>query len=154
MPGGGLLADAVVMKLLPAGFDLIDTATVSNIVTRNNIEEVEIALPENLAVLHENGIDALFNLGFTTGYDNRPSSAAFRLIETATGFVIAGGSWQNGACTHTCGNCGAEVTVSQEHNGAVGMQGSVCDSAMRVGLDQAAEDIAAGLFQGLGLPGS
>lgn len=96
MPNGGILADAVGTELLNYGYNVIDATTVSSIMIRNNIEEVEITLPKNLSVFAEMEIDALLVLRAVAGYDDKPQSATFRLLDTKSGAIIAGGTWQNG----------------------------------------------------------
>jgi hypothetical protein len=48
-PGGGLLADAVGVELSNRGFTVIDSATMSSMMIRLDLSEIEITRPEGLA---------------------------------------------------------------------------------------------------------
>jgi len=124
MPNGGILSDAVGTELLNYGFNIIDATTVSSIMIRNNIEEIEITLPQNLSVFADMQIDGLLVVKSVAGYDDRPQSATFRLIDTKTSSVIAGGTWQNGKG---------------------GATGSTADGIMRSDAAKAAKQIASEL---------
>jgi hypothetical protein len=118
MPGGGLLADAVVVN---KGFTIIDPAGTSSLMIRLNLDEVEISRPEGLAKFRSQGIDAILAVKTAGGYDQQPQSASARMNSTTDGRVIAGTTWQNGF--------GGEA-------------GSIADRVMRQGLSQAASQIA------------
>lgn len=120
-PDGGLLADAVGVELSNMGFTVIDSASTSKLMVRLNLNEVEIARPEGLAKLKDQGIDAFLTVRAAGGYDQQPQSASARVNSTHTGQVIAGISWQNGWG---------------------GQAGSIADRTMRKGLAEAAAEIA------------
>lgn len=127
-PDGGLLADAVGVELSNKGFTIIDSVATSKLMVRLNLNEIEIARPEGLAKLKDQGIDAFLTVRAAGGYDQQPQSASARVNSTHTGQVIAGISWQNGWG---------------------GQAGSIADRAMRKGLAEAAADIANALVQSI-----
>jgi hypothetical protein len=121
VPGGGLMADAVGVELANRGFTVIDPASTSNMMIRLNLNEVEIARPEGMAKLRDQGIDALLVVKTAGGYDQQPQSASARMNSTRSGQLLAGVTWQNGYG---------------------GMAGSPADRIMRKGLSEAAAEIA------------
>lgn len=124
MPSGGSLADAVGIELLNYGYDVIDTSTVTGYMVRYNLNEMELALPQNISRLSQDGIDTLLIVKGAAGYDGRPENASARLVSTSDGKLIAGVTWQNGKG---------------------GAMGSPADGVMRSNLSQAASKIAEGL---------
>ncbi|MGG5819358.1 hypothetical protein [Falsiroseomonas sp. HW251] len=124
MPGGGLLADAVAVEISNRGYTVIDGSDTSRLMARLNLNEVEIARPEGLARLREQGIDAVLTVRAAGGYDQQPQSASARVNSTQSGRVISGVTWQNGWG---------------------GRAGSIADRTMRKGLGEAAREIAAAL---------
>lgn len=124
MPSGGVLADAVGVELLNYGFEVVDTATVTSLMARYNLTELELAQPQNIRKLSDQGIDTIILVRSVAGYDNRPESASVRLVSTATGRLIVGVNWQNGKG---------------------GAKGSPADGIMRVNLSTAARQIADGI---------
>lgn len=124
MPSGGVLADAIGIELLRYGFEIVDTSTLTSIMVRCNLTELELAEPQNIRKLNEQGIDTILLVKSVAGYDNRPESASVKLVATATGRLIIGATWQTG------------------HGGA---RGSPADSDMRSNLSQAARKIADGI---------
>ena len=125
-PGGGLLADAVGVELSNRGFAVIDSSTTSSMMTRLNLNEVEITRPDGLAKLRDQGIDAMLVVRGGGGYDENPQSASARMNSTHNGQVLAGVTWQNGFG---------------------GAAGSPADRVMRKGLTDAAAEIAAALAE-------
>jgi hypothetical protein len=123
-PDGGLLADAVGVEFANRGYRLIDAASTSKMLVRLNLNEVEIARPEGLARLREQGIDAWLSVRAVGGYDQQPQSASARMVSTHSGEVLAGVTWQNGWG---------------------GRAGSIADRLMRKGLSEAAAEISAAL---------
>lgn len=121
MPSGGVLADAIGLELLQFGFDIIDTAQVSSILIRDNLSEIELAQPQNLLRLHHDGIEAVIIAKSVAGYDSKPQSINVKIIQTLTGRVMTGANWQNG------------------RGGGIG---SAADQSARVGLVEAAQQIA------------
>jgi hypothetical protein len=126
MPGGGLIADAVGIELSNKGFIIVDSSSMSNMMIRLNLNEIEIVRPEGLAKLKTQGIDAVLSVRGAAAYDDQPQSISARMNSTATGRVIAGVTWQNG---YGCA------------------PGSPCDRVMRKGLTDAANEIANALAQ-------
>ncbi len=126
MPGSGLVADAVGVELSNRGFTIIDSTTVSSMMVRLNINEIEITRPEGLAKLRSQGIDATLVVRASISSDNQPESASARMNSTENGQVIAGVTWQNG---YGC------------------QSGSPCDRVMRKGLTEMASEIAEALAQ-------
>ena len=124
MPSGGVLADAVGIELLNFGLDVVDTATVTSLMARFNLTEVELAHPQNIRKLADEGIDTILLVKSVAGYDDRPESASVRLVSTATGRLIIGATWQNGKG---------------------GAKGSAADGVMRVNLSGVARKIAKGI---------
>ena len=124
MPGSGLVADAVGVELSNRGFTIIDSTTVSSMMVRLNLNEIEITRPEGLAKLRAQGIDATLVVRSSSSNDNLPDSASARMNSTENGKVIAGVTWQNGY------GCQA---------------GSPCDRVMRKGLTEMASEIAEAL---------
>jgi hypothetical protein len=127
-PDSGLLAEAVAVELSNRGYTIIDSATTSRTMVRLNLNEIDIARPEGLAKLREQGIDALLTVRAAGGYDEQPQSATARVSSTHTGRVVAGITWQNGWG---------------------GQAGSIADRTMRKGLAQAAKEIADALAKNL-----
>ena len=126
VPGGGLLADAVGVELSNRGFTVIDSATTSSMMVRFNLNEIEIARPEGLGRLRDQGIDAMLVVRSGGGYDQQPQNASARMNSTHNGQVLAGVTWQNGFG---------------------GVAGSPADRVMRKGLSEAASEIAAALAE-------
>ena len=124
MPSGGVLADAVGIELLNFGLDVVDTATMTSLMARFNLDEVEVAHPQNIKKLADEGIDTILLVKSVAGYDNRPESASVRLVSTTTGRVIVGATWQNGKG---------------------GAKGSPADGMMRSNLSSVARQIAEGI---------
>lgn len=127
-PGGGLLADAVGVELSNRGFTVLDSATTSKLMTRLNLNEVEIATPVGLEKLKSQGVDAYPTVRAAGGHDQQVQSASARVNSTDTGQVVAGITWQNG--------WGGEA-------------GSIADRTMRKGLAEAAAEIAEALVKSL-----
>jgi hypothetical protein len=127
-PDSGLLAEAVAVELSNRGYTIIDSATTSRTMVRLNLNEIDIARPEGLAKLRDQGIDALLTVRAAGGYDEQPQSATARVSSTHTGRVVAGIIWQNGWG---------------------GQAGSIADRTMRKGLAQAAKEIADALAKNL-----
>jgi hypothetical protein len=125
-PGGGVLADAVGVELANRGFTIIDPSSTTNMLVRLNLNEVEIAKPEGLAKLKDQGIDAYLVVRAAGGYDQQPQSASSRMNSTHNGQLLAGVTWQNGFG---------------------GQAGSVVDRVMRKGLSEAAIEIANALAE-------
>lgn len=125
-PGGGLIADAVGVELANRGFTIIDPSSTSSMMVRLNLNEIEIARPEGLAKLKDQGIDAFLIVRGAGGYDEQPQSASARMNSTHNGKLLAGVTWQNGYG---------------------GRAGSPADRVMRKGLSEAANEIAAALAE-------
>jgi hypothetical protein len=125
-PGGGIMADAVGAELSNRGFTIIDPSSTTNMMVRLNLNEVEIAKPEGLAKLRDQGIDAFLTVRSGGGYDQQPQSASARMNSTHNGQVLAGVTWQNGFG---------------------GRAGSPADRVMRKGLVEAAAEIADALAE-------
>ena len=123
-PGGGLLADAIGVELSNRGFTVIDSSSTSSMMIRLNLNEVEIAKPEGLNKLKDQGIDAILVVRSAGGKDDNPQSASARMNSTENGQVLAGVTWQNGFG---------------------GQAGSISDRVMRKGLADAAAEIATAL---------
>jgi len=123
-PGGGLLADAIGVELSNRGFTVIDSSSTSSMMIRLNLNEVEIAKPEGLNKLKDQGIDAILVVRSAGGQDDNPQSASARMSSTQNGQVLAGVTWQNGFG---------------------GQAGSISDRVMRKGLADAAAEIATAL---------
>ncbi len=128
-PGGGLLADAVGVELSNRGFTVLDSATTSKLMARLNLNEVEISTPVGLEKLKAQGVDAYLTVRAAGGYDQQVQSASARVNSTDTGEVVAGITWQNGWG---------------------GKAGSMADRTMRMGLAEAAAEIADALVKSLG----
>jgi len=123
-PNSGILGDAIGFELIRYGFEVFDTAQISSMMVRMNLNEIEILEPQNIKKLKSEGIDGMLQVRTVAGYDDRPQSASVKIISTSTGRIIAGASWQNGRG---------------------GQQGSMADQDARVGLAAAAQQIAEGL---------
>ena len=125
MPGGGVLADAVGIQLMNLGFDVVDMGVATNSSARVNLNELEFAQPANLKDLaNKYGVDCVLIVKSVGGYDDKPSSAAARLLDTRTGSLLAGVTWQNGKG---------------------GAQGSPADNLMRSDVSTSAKKLAAGI---------
>lgn len=121
MPSGGPLADAIGIQLLSYGVDVIDTSTTTSILARLNLNEFEIKNPQNIKLLSARGIDTILIVKTVAGYDGRPNSAIARLVDTATGSLLVGSTWQNGKA---------------------GAMGSPADGMMRANINTAADALA------------
>lgn len=129
MPGGGVLAEAVGIQLMNQGFDVVDMSSATSTSARLNLDELEIARPANLkALASEYGVDGVLIVKSVGGYDGKPNSAAARIIDTRTGSLLAGVTWQNGKG---------------------GAQGSPADNLMRSDVSVAAKNIARGITSAL-----
>jgi hypothetical protein len=128
MPSGGVLADAIGIELLNYDLDVVDTSTMTGIMARFNLTEIELAHPQNIRKLATEGIDTILLVKSVAGYDNRPESASVRLVSTSTGRLLIGATWQNGKG---------------------GASGSPADGIMRTNLSSAARRIAKGIGRGL-----
>lgn len=125
-PGGGLVADAIGIELSNRGFTVIDSATITGMMIRMGINEVEITRPEGLSKFKHQGIDAMLSVKSASGYDNQPQSISARMTSTESGQILAGVTWQNG---YGC------------------VPGSPCDRQWRSGLTEAATEVADALLQ-------
>ena len=129
MPGGGVLAEAIGIQMMSQGFDVVDMSSSTSISARLNLDDLEITKPQNLRVLaDEYGVDGVLIVKSVGGYDGKPNSAAIRVIDTRTGSLLAGVTWQNGKG---------------------GAQGSPADNLMRSDISETAEKIAAGIADAL-----
>ena len=127
-PSGGVLADAVGIELFSNGVNVIDTQQISNLMIRENLNEIELMKPQNLTKLREAGAEAFLTVRSVGGYDGKPQSASVRLVSTMTGELVCGVSWQNGRG---------------------GAQGSPADSMMRKDIVGAAKQITRELLRQL-----
>lgn len=123
-PTGGVLADAIGIELLNAGFNVTDTQKVTALMARYNLDEMSIMQPTSLAKLKDSGVDAILSVKAVGGYDGLPQSASVRLNSTSDGKIITGVSWQNGWG---------------------GAAGSPADRTMRKGVSEAAAEIVGAL---------
>lgn len=129
MPGGGVLAEAVGIQLMTQGFDVVDMSTSTSASIRVNLNELELSNPSNLRVLaSEYGVDGVLIVKTVAGYDGKPNSAVARVLDTATGRLLAGVTWQNGKG---------------------GAQGSPADNLMRSDVSVAAKKITEGIGSAL-----
>jgi len=128
LPSGGVLADAIGVELLRHGYEIIDTATITSMMARWNLTELELVEPQNIRKLADKNIDTILLVKAVAGYDNRPESASVKLVSTTSGQVIIGATWQNGKG---------------------GSRGSPADGIMRVNLSDAAQQIAEGIGRNL-----
>jgi len=129
MPGGGVLAEAVGIQLMNQGFDIVDMSASTSASARLNLDELELTRPANLKLLaSEHGVDGVLIVKSVGGYDGKPNSAAARVIDTRTGSLLAGVTWQNGKG---------------------GAQGSPADNLMRSDLSVAAKKVAEGIASAL-----
>lgn len=127
-PSGGMVADAVGVQLATQGYNVVDTARVSQMMIRANMNEIQISQPQGLRAMAGQGIDALLQVQSSGAYDGLPEAASARVTDTRNGSLIAGATWQNGWG---------------------GQAGSMADRTMRKGLNEAANDIAKSLSQQL-----
>jgi len=123
-PSGGVLADAIGTELFNQGVQVIDTQQMSNYMVRWNLDEIELLQPTNLSTMREDGISAFLTVRTVAGYDDKPQSAAVRVVSTLNGELIAAVSWQNGRG---------------------GARGSPADAMMRKDIVGAAEEIGKSL---------
>lgn len=129
MPGGGVLAEAVGIQLMSQGFDIVDMSSSTASSARVNLNELEVTKPSNLkALADEYGVESVLIVKTVGGYDDKPNSAAARIIDTKTGSLIAGVTWQNGKG---------------------GQQGSGADNMMRSDISTAAKKISEGIAKAL-----
>ena len=125
---GGILGEAIAIELTNHNLTIIDPAEFSNIIGRLDINEFELAAPQNLTRLKDEGIDAFLVVKSQGGYDGLPQSASVRVTSTHNGKLISGVSWSNGYG---------------------GQAGSWADRIMRVDLPTAAKEIVAELIKNL-----
>jgi hypothetical protein len=129
MPGGGVLADAVGIQMMSQGFIIIDMTSSTPVSARVDMTELELTKPQNLKSLaDEFGVDGVIIVKTVGGYDGKPNSVVARVIDTRTGVLLAGVTWQNGKG---------------------GSQDSVGDVLMRSDLSVAAKKIATGIATAL-----
>ncbi len=124
MPSGGILADSIGFELMKYGFEIVDTSSVTNLMVRANLTEIELIQPGNITKLASQGIDSVLLTKTVSGYDDRPQSASLKLLDAKSGTIIAGVTWQNGRG---------------------GAQGSPADQDYRVDTVDAAKQIASAL---------
>ena len=127
-PQGGILSDAIGIELIKHGFEIVDPARFTNLLVRLNLAEVEVSEPKNLVRLGSEGIDAVLSVDSGPGYDGRPSTASVRVSATVSGQVVRGVIWDNGRA---------------------GELRSPADLDARVGVSEAAHQIADALAEGL-----
>jgi len=127
-PGGGVLADAIAVALTNKNYKVFDAEQMSNFFMRLNLNEIEVASPQNLCLLKDKGIDSYLTVKSAAGYDGLPESASVRLNSTHDGKVITGVSWQNGWG---------------------GRQTSLCDRVMRKNVLEAAKEIVGELSKNI-----
>lgn len=130
-PSGGILADAIAVELTNAGYQVFDSQQISQLFVRLNLDEFEIAKPQNMLLLKDKGIDVYLFVRSASGQDGLPQSAATRLNSTHTGKIITGVTWQNGWG---------------------GQAGSIADRTMRKDITEAAKEITDGLLSALPPP--
>lgn len=127
-PSGGVLADAIGTELFSQGIQVIDTQQMSNYMVRWNLDEVELLQPTSLATMRDQEISAFLTVRTVAGYDDKPQSAAVRVVSTLNGELIAAVTWQNGRG---------------------GARGSPADAMMRKDVVGAAEEIGRSLISQL-----
>lgn len=127
-PGGGQLAEAVGAELARRGFRVVDLSATAAMLVRLGLNEAEIARPEVLWKIREEGIDALLVVRGTAGPDGQLQSASARMSSTRDGQVLADVAWQSGLR--------AQGT-------------SIMERLSRKGLPEAASDIAGALAERL-----
>lgn len=127
-PNGGVLADAVGVELSNRGFTIIDSAQISSLMIRNNINEIEVMMPSGLRTMYTNGIDAVISVKAIGTNDNQLQGASARINSTSNGKIITGITWENG------------------HGG---QEGSAADRQMKKGLSGAATEIAEAISKSL-----
>lgn len=121
-PSAGVVGDALSVELGRYGFTIIDPATMTSAVVRDDNGEVEAIEPQRLEGMRASGVDAMvFARTVMASYDQRPQSVSVRIVSTADGAVIGGAVWQNG------------------HGGAAG---SPADEMARKSVGDAAKQIA------------
>ena len=126
--GGGILGEAIAIELTNYNLTVIDPSEFSSIIGRLDINEFELAAPQNLTRLKDEGIDAYLVVKSQVGYDDLPQSASVRVTSTHNGKLISGVSWSNG----------------------YGMKkDSWTDRIMRVDLPTAAKEIVKALIKNL-----
>jgi hypothetical protein len=127
-PTGGVMAEAIGIELSAHGYVIIDSSVVSDLMLRHNLSEIQVALPKNLRILKEEGIDAYLFVSTSGGYDGSPNSATVRVNSTNNGKLISGVTWQNARG---------------------GVVGSMADRDMRKSVPEAAKQIVKELVKGL-----
>ena len=94
VPGGGVLADALAVELSGAGFKVVDSNQMSDVLGRL-LEGRDSLTPQNLEALRTAGVDAYMTVRAIL-HNDLPQSASVLVCSTRSGEVLAGVSWQNG----------------------------------------------------------
>ena len=94
-PGGGLLAEAIVVELSGLGYNIIDPASTSGILARLKLGEADATTPQGLSKLKEEGVDAYLTIKGERRANGLIETAVARASSTHTGKIIAGINWQN-----------------------------------------------------------
>jgi len=78
-PSGGLMADAIGVELFNRGYKVFDTNTMSNLLVRDGISELEVLKPQNLLKLQDAGIDAFLTARSAGAVRGTPESVSVRI---------------------------------------------------------------------------
>ena len=115
-PSGGIMAEAIGVELFAYGFGILDTESTSRLIGQSGLVD--------FLILQESAVSAVLDIVWYPGYDGRPNAVVAKIVDTLTGNLIAGVSWQNGRA---------------------GAQGSPADNIARKGMNEAAAEIAGAL---------
>jgi hypothetical protein len=120
-PDSGLVGDSLAIELSNRGFKVIDSHAFELILSKLNIDTLEMTRPGGLEKIKSKGVDAVLYVKGVAGHDNEPQSVSVRITSTTNGRLITGLVWQNAFG---------------------GRAGSIADRVMRKGMTEAVKEIA------------
>lgn len=120
-PDSGVLGDSLAIELNNRGFKVIDSHAFELILSKLNIDTLEMTRPGGLEKIRSRGVDAVLYVKGIAGHDNEPQSVNVRITSTTNGRLITGLVWQNAFA---------------------GQAGSIADRVMRKGMTEAVKEIA------------
>jgi len=99
LPSGGLAADALGQELLKRGLTVVDRNGMIDLLLQLKIKENDLFSANNLALLKEQGIDAIIMVVSVINEDSWPQNIDVIILNTENGKKYVQITWQNGKGT-------------------------------------------------------
>ncbi len=93
-PGGGEVSHAIAIELEQRGYTVVDGPATSRLMSKLQVSELDIAMPQGLSSFAKEGVDAVLFVT-TSGSAQDLQRATVRLTRTRDAQLVAGVNWQN-----------------------------------------------------------